>query len=112
MRDLALGRMKAGTMNKTESAYALELERQRQAGEIQWYRFEGVKLRLGDNTFLTVDFVVMAADGVLEMREVKGFYRDDAKVKMKVAADQYPFRFYIVRKRSKRDGGGWEVETV
>ncbi|MDR1660895.1 MAG: hypothetical protein LBR95_00470 [Azoarcus sp.] len=38
----ALGRLKPGQMNKTEAEYALR----QQAGEVLWYRFEGVKLRL------------------------------------------------------------------
>lgn len=41
----ALGRMKSGQMNRTEAAYAAYLERQKQIGEIAWYRFESIKLR-------------------------------------------------------------------
>lgn len=68
----ALGRLKAGQMNKTETAYAQELELRKRYGEIAWYRFEGIKLRLADNTFYTPDFAVMLANGQLEMHEVKG----------------------------------------
>lgn len=106
----ALGRLKAGQMNKTELAYATHLERLLMARTILWYRFEGIKLRLADNTFYTVDFAVMADSGQLEMHEVKGFWTDDARVKIKVAADQYPFRFLAVQVRKARDGGGWEIE--
>ena len=77
---------------------------------ILWFRFEGIKLRLADNTFYTPDFAVMRADGQLECHEVKGFWQDDARVKIKVAADQYPFRFIAVTVRDKKDGGGWNVE--
>lgn len=104
---LALGRMKAGAMNGTESAYAAHLERLRLAGEVVWFRFEGVKLRLADSTFYTPDFAVMADDGVMEMHEVKGFWTDDARVKIKVAADQYPFRFIALKALPKSKGGGW-----
>ncbi|KAF1698343.1 DUF1064 domain-containing protein [Pseudoxanthomonas jiangsuensis] len=110
MKHFALGRMKAGVMNKTEADYDAHLELLRAAGEVQWYRFEGVKLRLADNTFYTPDFAVMAADGVMEMHEVKGFWTDDARVKIKVAADQYPFRFIAFRPRPKSKGGGWDRE--
>lgn len=110
MRDLALGRLKAGTMNKTEEAYAVTLEQLKHAGEVLWYRFEGLKLRLADNTFYSPDFAVMGADGVMECHEVKGFWRDDARAKIKIAADQYPFRFLAVKKRTKKEGGGWDVE--
>ncbi|WP_268625553.1 DUF1064 domain-containing protein, partial [Escherichia coli] len=88
----ALGRLKTGQMNKTESAYCQHLEQRKRAGEIAWYRFEGIKLRLADNTFYTPDFAVMLATGEMELHEVKGFWTDDARVKTKVAADQYPFR--------------------
>lgn len=106
---LALGRLKAGAMNRTEAAYAAHLELLRAAGEIQWHRFEGVKLRLADKTFLTVDFAVMAESGQLEMHEVKGFMEEDANVKLKVAASMYPFVFKLVR-RAK--GGTWNITEI
>ena len=106
----ALGRLKAGTMNKTEAAYAALLESQKAAGEVAWYRFEAIKLRLADNTFYTPDFAVMLRSGHLEMHEVKGYWADDARVKIKVAADMHPFRFVAIRPKAKKDGGGWAVE--
>lgn len=110
-RHFAQGRLKPGQLNKTEQAYSDHLTARKVAGEIAWFRFSGVKLRLADNTFLTVDFAVMRADGLLEMHEVKGgFWQDDARAKIKIAADQYPFRFIAVKARAKRDGGGWAVE--
>ena len=98
-------------MNRTESAYAELLERLRAGGYVLWYSFEGIKLRLADQTFYTPDFAVMASDGVMAIHEVKGHWRDDARVKIKVAADLYPFRFKAVRKLSKKNGGGWETEV-
>ena len=106
----ALGRLKTGAMNKTEAAYDAHLAAQQHAGQIQWRKFEGIKLRLADNTFYTPDFAVMAADGVMECHEVKGFWQDDARAKIKVAADLYPFRFIAVRAKPKKEGGGWAVE--
>jgi len=106
----ALGRLKAGTMNKTEAAYAALLESQKAAGEVAWYKFEAIKLRLADNTFYTPDFAVMLRSGALEMHEVKGFWTDDGRVKIKVAADMHPFRFVAIRPKAKKDGGGWAVE--
>ncbi len=107
----ALGRLKVGAMNKTESAYDQHLALLQHAGEIQWRKFEGLKLRLADNTFYTPDFAVMAADGVMEVHEVKGFWQDDARAKIKIAADMYPFRFLAIKAKTKKDGGGWAVET-
>jgi hypothetical protein len=91
---LALGRLKVGQMNKTEAAYAERLRQLQAAGEIQWHKFEGIKLRLADSMFYTPDFAVLAADGVMEL----------------MAAALYPMRFIAVRVKPKRDGGGWAVE--
>ena len=106
----ALGRLKSGEMNSTEAAYSAFLEARRQAGEVAWYKFEALKLRLADNTHYTPDFAVMAADGTLECHEVKGQWQDDGRVKIKVAASLYPFRFIAVRKQTKKAGGGWDIE--
>lgn len=102
----ALGRLKTGEMNKTEAAYAAHLNLLQRAGEVQWFKFEAVKLRLADNTFYTCDFAVLPASSFLEMHEVKGFWQDDARVKIKVAAALYPFKFIAVT----RKGGNWERE--
>ncbi len=110
MKFRALGRLKTGQRNKTEQAYEEHLERRRMAGDILWHRFEGLKLRLADNTFYTPDFSVLAADGYLECHEVKGFWTDDARVKIKVAAEQYPFRFIAFKAVAKSRGGGWVRE--
>lgn len=106
----ALGRLKTGQRNKTESAYEALLEARRQAGTVAWYKFEGLKLRLADNTFYSPDFFVMLADGTLEAHEVKGHWQDDARVKIKIAAEMYPFRFIAVRVKTKKEGGGWQQE--
>jgi hypothetical protein len=110
-RILALGRMKAGQMNKTEAAYASRLEILKAAGQVLWYRFEGMKFRLADSTFYTPDFAVMLPTGMIQLHEIKGFWTDDARVKIKVAADQYPFEFLAVKAKTKKSGGGWEIET-
>lgn len=109
---LALGRMKAGTKNKLEAAYEKYLEERKQAGEILWYKFEGIKLRLADNCFYNPDFAVMLKSGEIEIHECKGFMRDDAAVKIKVAAEEYPFRFVLVYAKPKKEGGGFKVECV
>ena len=107
---LALGRLKAGTMNKLEAEYAAHLSQMQASGHILWHRFEAVKLRLADSTFYSPDFAVMSSDLRLEMHEVKSIWRDDAKVKIKVAADQYPFIFVAAYRLPKREGGGWRFE--
>ena len=107
----ALGRLKTGERNKTEAAYEAFLEALRMTGSVAWFKFEGVKLRLADNTFYTPDYAVMLSNGQMEMHEVKGFWQDDARAKIKIAAELYPFRFLAVRPKPKKDGGGWNVEV-
>jgi hypothetical protein len=106
----ALGRLKVGAMNKTEAAYATTLDQRRAAGDVAWFKFEGLKFRLADNTFYTPDFTVMLADGTLEAHEVKGHWQDDARAKIKIAADLYPLRFIAVQPLPKKVGGGWKIE--
>jgi hypothetical protein len=110
-RFLALGRLKAGQRNQLEARYEQHLQTLQQAGEILWYRFEGIKLRLADDCFYTPDFAVMLSNGELQIHECKSIWRDDAKVKMRVAAELYPFAFVAVYAVPKRDGGGFRYET-
>jgi hypothetical protein len=62
-----------------------------------WY--EGIKLRLAENCFYTPDFLIQYTDGELQFHETKGgFWREDARVKIKVAATMYPcFSFRAVQ---------------
>jgi hypothetical protein len=95
-------------MNKTEAAYAEHLTNEERAGRVIWWKFEAIKLRLADATFFTPDFMVLPSDGLLEVVEVKGFWRDDARVKIKVAASLFPFRFIAV---TRTKGGSWRRES-
>jgi hypothetical protein len=61
---------------------------------------------LADNTFYSPDFFVMKSGGQLEVHEVKGFWQDDARVKIKIAAEMYPFQFVAIKKSK----GSWEFE--
>jgi len=88
-------------MNGTERAYSLILSQRREAGEISAFFFEEFKLKLGKACFYTPDFMVVRNDGVLEFHEVKGFWEDDARVKIKAAADKFPFVFLAVKKKGK-----------
>lgn len=97
----------AGEMNKLESAYALHLEWLKRAGEIEDYRFERLKFKLAGNTFYTPDFLVVKKE-FLEIHEVKGFMMEDANVKLKVAADSFPwFKFVLVT----REKNIWQFKT-
>lgn len=108
MRTRARAIHKPGVMNKTERAYSLLLSQHQANGEIREFKFEAVKLILGNRCCYTPDFMVVRPDGTLEFHEVKGFWRDDARVKIKTAADKFPFVF-IAAKQTKT---GWEIETI
>ncbi len=97
-------------MNKTEEEYANLLELRKRAGEIVWYAFEPVTIHLAKRTSYRPDFMVMLATGELQAHEVKGYWLDDARAKIKVAAEKMPLRFVAVKKRSKKAGGGFEEE--
>jgi hypothetical protein len=100
----ALGRLKQGEMNKTEALYAKHLELLKLSGEVLWYEFDCMNLRLADKCFYKTDFTVMTKNNELQIHEVKGFWQDDALVKIKVAADKFPFRFIAIQYKSKK----WE----
>lgn len=110
-RNFAKGRKRAldsGIMNKLEQEYAGILEMRRLAGEIDWWKYEAIKFRLTqDKCFYTPDFVVQLSDGIIEVHETKGHWEEDALLKIKFAAEQFPFRFVAVGKRPKKEGGGW-----
>lgn len=111
----ALGRLKAGQMNKTEQRFNNYLLGLLHVGQIAWFKFEGIKLMLANNTSLTVDFAVMNSEGVIEMIDVKGakaMITDDAKAKMKIAAAMYPFVFKYAYPIAEKDGGGWKIEEI
>ena len=101
------GRLPPGEMNKLETAYSTHLEYRRMQGEVLWWKFEGITLKLAKDTRITPDFAVMLADGSIELHEAKGHWEDDALVKIKVAAVMFPLAFIAVSRGSSADGGGW-----
>lgn len=95
--------------NRTEEAFAQYLAGLEKRGEVLWWEYEPVKLRLAKSTFYSPDFLVLAADGQLVAYEIKGYWRDDARVKIKVAARSFPFLRFIAVKKGK---AGWEFEEI
>lgn len=90
--------------SKTEAEYHRMLELRQKAGEIVWFRHEGINLKLGQDAHYRPDFFVMAPDGTMSVIEVKGGYvRPDSLVKLRVAAAQFPFRFLMAQKTKE----GW-----
>jgi hypothetical protein len=90
----------SGRMNKTEVAYANVLELRKKGGEIKRWAFEPIKFRLADKTYYTPDFMVVKED-LIEFHEVKGFWEDDARVKIKVVAELFPEFLFIAVKKVK-----------
>lgn len=110
---VAIGELRDTGMNKTEAEYAGMLEARKVSGEILWWVFEAVTLKLADNTRYTPDFLLMLADGTIEIHETKGgFIREDGWLKLKVAAGMFPFRFFLCQKQAKKAGGGWQIRRV
>lgn len=106
----ALGRLPPGVMNKTEASYSAYLEGLRRSGDIVWFRFEPLKLRIAKATFYEPDFLVMRADGTLEFHEVKGRWEDDARVKIKVAAEAFGIFLFVAVTVDKSSSTGWKEE--
>lgn len=100
-----------GQMNSLEFDYASTLMLGMSTGHILHYQFEPIKLRLGKNwkTTYTPDFLVVTQTGHIELHEVKGHWEDDARVKIKVAAEKYPqFKFIAITRKSKN--APWDTE--
>lgn len=110
-----------GQRNKLEAAYEQHLELLKREGKIDGYFFEGIKLKLADNTNYTPDFLVFASDGVVELHDTKGtttkmrasglkekvpWIEEDARLKLKIVAERFPFRTFAVFKTHN----GWEMQ--
>lgn len=112
-------RPEPGTMNGIEREYADMLDRRKRLGEVIAWVFEGLRVKLADNTHYTPDFYVLLADGSIELHEVKACnsdgsprYEDDARVKIKVAAREWWwYRFRGAYRLPKKLGGAWKFEV-
>lgn len=105
MRHKAVTRLKrheTGRMNSLEERYLKEIIAPKMlSGEVFSWLFESINLRLADKTYYRPDFIVFHTD-CIEVVEVKGFWMDDARVKWKVAAEQFPmFDFTAVTYKKK-----------
>jgi hypothetical protein len=98
-------------LNKTEQRFADMLASSPLV--TRWER-EPFKFRLAGRTFYTPDFGVWHwNEPRLTLCELKGWMRDDAAVKLKVAASRYPeFRWLLVTRDSRGRVGRWEVREV
>jgi hypothetical protein len=103
---------KPGEQNQYESHWASILDLR---DDVVKVFYEGVKLRLADNTFYTPDFMVLMTDGSIEFHEVKGSWKapnqDDARVKIKVAAAIHSWATFRSIELTKRGGSFTAKET-
>jgi hypothetical protein len=112
-------RRERGKMNRVEQAYSHHLDDLMARGEVLWYAFDCVTLQIGENCRYTVDFMVMASDGTMEVHDVKGrkmkkdsndqpvesfWGEEDAIIKLKMVAQEYPLPVFIVFPLKM---GGW-----
>ena len=88
-------------MNKTETKFSQYLDQLKAMGEIREWRFEPFKFILSHSvkgkrraTTYTPDFLTVGKK--FTMYEVKGFMRDDAAVKIKVAAEMFSWFDWVL----------------
>ena len=93
-------------LNKLEKAF---LAYMRHLGHT--LHIQAITLKLADDVRYTPDFSYSSPiNGKMVMIEVKGWMRDDARVKLRVAARVFPeFDFVLI---TKSKSGGWDVEGV
>jgi hypothetical protein len=108
----ALGRLPKDQMNKTERAYSALLDEEKRRGEVIDWKFHPMRVRLADNTFYEVDFLVLHADMRLAIHETKGgFVTSHGQMKIKLCAEVLPFfRMVKATKLPAKLGGGWKRE--
>lgn len=95
-------------LNKTETAFLAYLKENFTDASTH-ITAQGLTLKLANGVRYTPDFIVVYGKGEITAYETKGFMRDDAGVKIKVAAQQWPWiTFYLVTRRKKE----WQIEKV
>lgn len=119
-----------GVMNRTETRYSEYLANRLLIGEIQWWEFEPITFKLGKDLRWTPDFLILTRELELEFHDTKagtsqkkkddlgvkvstGKYvprvEDDARVKIIMAAEKWPFlQFCTVWEAGKAGCGTWD----
>lgn len=109
------GRYVKGVMNANEQAFAKVLDEMKLNGQVLWWAFEAITLKLAPKTTLTLDFAVIHSDLQFVFYEVKSgqksgrpFVQGDAMPKMKMAAEKFPHFPIIVTWTHKNYGRKYE----
>lgn len=92
-------------LNKTERAYLEYL----QAQGFVYLGIQNITLKLADDCRLTPDLNYIGKTGQFVFVDVKGFQREDALIKMKIAARLFTWAQFLI---VKKDGAGWDVTEV
>lgn len=87
-----------GEMGKLEAEFFEHVQMQPTTA---WVRFEGITFRLAKGSSYTPDLVVMLTSGEIICYEVKGYWLANARTKVKVVAEMFPFHFVGVMKDRK-----------
>lgn len=100
-----------GEMNKTEAAYAAILDQRIADKEIIEYKYEAMTLKLAKQCSYTPDFWVLENNYEISFHEIKGafIHSPSSIVKLKTAAEIFPFRF-VLAQLIKKDQ--WEISEV
>ena len=113
-------RQNSAGLNKTEQAFFDYLKSREDPGVLRTVLPpQSVTLRIANGCRYTPDFVVAYHHSTdipsvdLVAYEVKGFMRDDAAVKIKVAATAFPWiTFHLVTKLPGGGAAGWSISEV
>jgi len=105
---MKFARRQPGKMNRYEEMYLEQiLHPLLSSGEVSKILYEGITLKLADRLRYTPDFTVILSNGTVEFHEVKGFWKDDAKAKIKMAAAIFPARFVAAVPKIRKAGTTW-----
>ncbi len=95
-------------LNKTERRFCARLDSYKARKLIRDFTTQAVTLHLAHDCRFTPDNAVIEADGTFTFYDVKGFEREDAVLKMRIAAERFPwFRFRMIVEDRKCDS--WRV---
>ncbi len=107
VRRPTLRQQSGDALNGLERAFLAHLA-VRKLGEVLT---QAITLKIANGVRYTPDFVEVRYSTGLIAYEVKGFMRDDAAVKIKVAASLYPWISFFLATRP-RGAAAWRIERI
>lgn len=94
--------------SKWEAERAVILEARKRAGLIRDWQHEAIRLRVADGAWYKPDFLVTHNDGRVQVEEVKGHWREAARVRWKVIRERFPMLSPVAL--TKRNGLWLELD--